>query len=472
MAFPKAAVGAAIIAALLPPLLMLATTAPSSGSAGLCPDALPPTNPHHRAADGAAVSSAVEVATGRFGTVRAEPCRSFSESYREARHKFLTAAEEAGAEVTSLEVTRRGGEAYHMDAAVLRGGGSSSKGGGLVMHTSGVHGVEGYAGSAVQVAALRHLASFSSPEARAKALGSTTIVFIHAVNPFGMATFRRTNENNVDLNRNALDEDGWREVLARDPNLAGYDDFDASFFNPRRGPTELDAAVKVWFKAVYAIIRHGFVNMKRSMVAGQYHKPRGIFHGGTELQASHRLLRDFLREGGFFDIEGTVTWIDVHTGLGPRGLDTLMAHSTEEDPAVHFRDAPLPILSGLNKNTDKGTVDAGSGYDLSKGVTEDLYSELFTASRTRARAAAASDDEGGKEPMVVTQEFGTVNSVMVARALILENMAFHYATPAEHSRWAELTRDAFYVRSDDWRRSILARGLTVLSQAVSRSSSS
>ena len=36
------------------------------------------------------------------------------------------------------------------------------------------------------------------------------------VNPFGMAHFRRFNENNVDLNRNALPSTDRAAVLARD----------------------------------------------------------------------------------------------------------------------------------------------------------------------------------------------------------------------------------------------------------------
>uniref|UniRef100_A0A7S4II71 Uncharacterized protein n=1 Tax=Odontella aurita TaxID=265563 RepID=A0A7S4II71_9STRA len=125
---------AAVFAALL-----LRAMPPTSGPVGMCPDSLPRTNPH---SDGASSSSSmsssssssavVVVETERLGTVRAEPCRTFSESYREARDRFLSAADEAGADVTSIEVTRRGGRAYYMDAAVIRvnGGGGGGGGGG------------------------------------------------------------------------------------------------------------------------------------------------------------------------------------------------------------------------------------------------------------------------------------------------------------------------------------------------------
>ena len=64
--------------------------------------------------------------------------------------------------------------------------------------SSGVHGVEGLFGSAVQLAFLERLsAGWRLPQGAA-------VVLIHAINPFGFAWRRRFNENNVDLNRNFL----------------------------------------------------------------------------------------------------------------------------------------------------------------------------------------------------------------------------------------------------------------------------
>ena len=167
-------------------------------------------------------------------------------------------------------------------------------------------------------------------------------MLVHAVNPHGMANFRRFNENNVDLNRNAVPEESWDELLGRDPNAAGYEDFDGTVFNPRRVPTALDAYINVWFRAAYGIAANGYVTLKRAMVAGQYHNPRGIFYGGEQLQASHRLLRDFLVQNGFTKTRGKVTWVDVHTGLGPSGVDTLLMERDSEDPNIWFPDAPRP----------------------------------------------------------------------------------------------------------------------------------
>jgi murein tripeptide amidase MpaA len=63
-----------------------------------------------------------------------------------------------------------------------------------IIISSGLHGGEGFFGSAVQLALLES--------------GNLTTninwVFLHALNPYGFANLRRCNENNVDLNRNFL----------------------------------------------------------------------------------------------------------------------------------------------------------------------------------------------------------------------------------------------------------------------------
>ena len=77
----------------------------------------------------------------------------FSESYQEARKKFLAAANEAGAEVESFEHPARDltGESLHADLALLGPKNAEST---LVL-ISATHGVEGFAGSAVQTGLLR-----------------------------------------------------------------------------------------------------------------------------------------------------------------------------------------------------------------------------------------------------------------------------------------------------------------------------
>ena len=116
----------------------------------------------------------------------------FSADYATARKRFLSAAEAAG-ETCSLCLDAAGpeGSPLTIDIACL-GSPAPER---ALLHTSGMHGVEGFAGSAIQLALLQRPLSLPPDGA---------VVLVHGLNPYGMAWLRRVNENNVDLNRNFL----------------------------------------------------------------------------------------------------------------------------------------------------------------------------------------------------------------------------------------------------------------------------
>ena len=101
--------------------------------------------------------------------------------------------------------------------------------------SSGTHGVEGYAGSAIQLeflhAALREAVEDSRSQRKVSSKDPKNggkrrrrVLLLHAVSPFAMRHNRRFNEHNVDLNRNALTPADVRFVNERGQNFAGYND--------------------------------------------------------------------------------------------------------------------------------------------------------------------------------------------------------------------------------------------------------
>jgi hypothetical protein len=70
----------------------------------------------------------------------------------------------------------------------------------LVVAIGGTHGIEGFAGSAVQIDHLHLLASgiITLP-------AGTALLLIHALTPWGYAWQRRCDADGVDLNRNIVD---------------------------------------------------------------------------------------------------------------------------------------------------------------------------------------------------------------------------------------------------------------------------
>ena len=128
----------------------------------------------------------------------------FYTSYQAARSQFLSAAAALNLPVQSHAHPLKGkfGEDLAMD--VLRMGADiASTPSKLLIVSSGCHGVEGYCGSGVQLAALAE-AALRSRMTSAAAQG-VAVLFIHALNPYGFSHIRRVTNENVDLNRNFTD---------------------------------------------------------------------------------------------------------------------------------------------------------------------------------------------------------------------------------------------------------------------------
>lgn len=118
-------------------------------------------------------------------------------TYVESRARFRQAAREADVPVDAHPIDARGPDGERLTIDVARLGDANAQH--VLLVLAGVHGVEGFAPSALQAELLerwRH-----PPDA--VAIGG-----VHAVNPWGMAWWRRQDESNVDLNRIWRRDDG------------------------------------------------------------------------------------------------------------------------------------------------------------------------------------------------------------------------------------------------------------------------
>ena len=187
---------------------------------------------------------------------------AFSENYVTARERFIAAANGLGCPLEQYSIGEKGpgGEDLTIDVAHL-GEENPSR---VVVVSSGLHGVEGFFGSAVQLALLDGLLHNWSPAP------STAIVLLHALNPFGFAWLRRFNEENVDLNRNFFLE---KEEYSGSPKkYAELNDW----LNPKGVPPPVSL---FYPEALWHIVRNGLPTMKEVIVGGQYDFPEGLFSG-------------------------------------------------------------------------------------------------------------------------------------------------------------------------------------------------
>ena len=121
---------------------------------------------------------------------------SFSDDYGKARTKFLDAARSAGADLSRFGLDHPGPAGIELSTDVAWLGPRTAQA--VMVTISATHGVEGFFGSATQTEWLRRAKSAALPE-------GVAALHIHAINPYGFAWLRRTNETNVDINRNWVD---------------------------------------------------------------------------------------------------------------------------------------------------------------------------------------------------------------------------------------------------------------------------
>lgn len=266
---------------------------------------------------------------------------------------------------------------------------------------------------------------------------------------------RRWNENNVDLNRNWLEPKEFESQLAKDPNRFNYVTLDW-FINPSEA---IKLADFFWPKTVLILAQYGMSALKQTLVTGQYHNAKGLWYGGKEKELSLKKLSEFLKPK-LKPVKQAVV-IDVHTGLGKQGADTLILTGDAAD-AQKTRNRALELFatgdaSGIpasrieHPNLDPSG--AATGYSEMKGSVLEGVQELFPE---------------GANVLTAAQEFGTVNGVLVFRALREENAAHHFAdTEAVRNSTALKVRDVFYLKDKcDWKSSLLSRGAAVFNQAL------
>jgi hypothetical protein len=341
--------------------------------------------------------------------------RYFSPDYFTAKDRFCRRAAKAGGRLEQLPLAAKGPEGENLAIDIAWFGAATPRR--VLLHSSGLHGVEGFAGSAIQLQLLDKLPVLPHDAA---------LLVVHILNPYGMAWLRRVNENNVDLNRNFRESGSYSGVPAM------YSMLDP-FLNPRTPP----APDFYLAKAAYMILRYGMTAIKQSVAGGQYEFPKGLFFGGRQMQEGPRKYVAFLRQRLAL-AEKTIV-IDVHTGLGKFAEDSLLVPS--EDYA-RLRRRFGPRITALQPNR-------GPAYRIEGGM-ESIIFRLFSKER----------------PVCVCQEFGTYSGMKVLGALREENRWHHYGKGTLDHHTKRTLKETFYPADEFWRESVLKRGRELLDQAI------
>lgn len=350
----------------------------------------------------------------------------FSSTYAEARDKFHQAAQAQGLGVTRYvhpAAAGAEGEELSVDVALLGDPHARS----LVVVLSGMHGVEGFCGSGCQIALLRDETVLSAVDR-----SGVAVLLYHGVNPYGFSHVRRTNEDNIDLNRNFRD---FSQPLS--PSTA-YAEVHPIVVPPTWPP---DAANTAALGACVA--KYGESRLQAMVSSGQCDFPDGLFYGGRAPAWSNTTLRQALREfGGHRERLG---WIDLHTGLGPWGHGEKI-HSGPDDDGMIAR------------------ARAWFGND----VTSFYDGSSASAEITGVSFHAPLDACPNAQYTGIGLEFGTQPFNDVFQALRADQWLANH--PSEGAKMrpaiARAMRGAFYDESDVWKGMVYGQTRTVVLQAV------
>lgn len=352
--------------------------------------------------------------------------RLFSSDYCQARRRFLEACM-ASPHASHDSVRHPGagpaGESLWLDHVWL-GPADASR---VLVTQSGVHGVEGLAGSAIQLDQLLNTDLAALP-------ADTAVLHIHALNPHGFAWGRRVNEDGVDLNRNFVDfsaplPDNSDYVIAA-PLLVPESEDQWS-----QSDHKLEELEKQW----------GSERFQKAASGGQYCDPAGPFYGGRAPTWSRLQLERLFEE---LDLRRrtAIGVLDLHTGLGPFGYGELICDHPAGSEGVktarrwYGDNVAEPALGTSSSVPKSGLIDYG-------------WQDAF-----------------GDRVCFVTLEFGTYSFENLMNVLRKDQAVYRPHGTATKAEKVRPVREAmlahFYPASRDWQESVIFRSRQVVAMAL------
>lgn len=364
----------------------------------------------------------------------------FQNSYEKCRERFrkLSKGVEkrfSGVEIFQISVKSRIDDNLTIDCLYIPAQVEKRK---LVVLSAGVHGVEGFTGSAIQQMFLEEILSTMDLE-------YTGIFFIHAVNPYGFKYWRRVTENNVDLNRNA---DVDRALFSYEND--GYARL-TGFLNPK-DKVDLGRMRNQFFfiRSVVMILKYSMKSLRQATLQGQYEFEKGIWFGGKDfepqIQSIKMALTSITRD------YRSVFGIDLHSGYGERYKLHLF---------------PNPI----SDEKVKGALETiFKGYTIDWGDSDDFY---FVTGEFATFVGKLIPE---KFFLPMCFEYGTTDSqttrgaVRSIHTMILENQGYHYgyAGNTDERKVKERFREMFFPSSDKWRSEVIRKTRELLPLAIKR----
>jgi len=174
-------------------------------------------------------------------------------------------------------------------------------------------------------------------------------------------------------------------------------------------------------------------------VGGQYEYPTGLFFGGKRLEQGPKKYKALLTQR--LACAERIIAIDVHTGLGKYGEDTLLVEEEHYDT----------LRAIFGERVRPSNAEESPAYRI-RGAHEAVIHQAVPKA----------------EIFAVTQEFGTYNPTKVLNALREENRWHHHGAGTLDHSTKQILKETFYPQDESWRARVLQRGKELLEQGLSK----
>lgn len=292
----------------------------------------------------------------------------------------------------------------------------------VVVLIGGTHGIEGFAGSAIEIDVLRLIA-----DGHIVMPADTAVLMVHALTPWGYAWLRRCDADGVDLNRNVVD---FSRPL---PENIGYESLKPALFLADTQQRKLALAE---FERL-----HGREALEKAISAGQYSDPSGPFYGGLAPAHGRLVVENLMRK--YFLQQRDLAVIDLHTGLGSFGYGEIICDHQPDSSATKVArlwygdSVTLPLL-GTSSSVPK------------LGLLDYAWHAIMNESSC-----------------YITLEFGTYRTDQLFEVLLRDHQLWAQSdnTLARRAH-GQLMRQHFCPNDKAWKEMVLFRARQVITQAL------
>lgn len=366
-------------------------------------------------------------------TLRVSTLR-FPKSYSFARDQFRSWGQEySHSQSGNIKVESHTDNDLTIDYTLFPGTNSNSK---LVIITSGIHGAEAPTGHTVQELVFREFIQTNK-------FKDLCFLFVHSLNPYGYKYFRRTTENNIDLNRNFATVEEFKS------NNESYEHL-KHLLQPTI-PAQSSWISRLFFysKAIYYNLRFG-KNIFLKSISGQYRESQGIFFGGAKVEPQILQLQEKIQE--IAAPYSLIYHIDLHTGFGERGNLHLFGSD------------------GLDPESKKRMLDFFKGFQIDTGKDKDFYS-------TSGDFSDWMWNTFKKQKIIsMTFEFGTQDSQTLWGGLnslwttVTENQGNQFGFVSLEDQWRvkKNYEELFNPQSKQWQKQILEQSYNIFAKTLDR----